>query len=132
MQISDSPYQSEHKLTPRGPILIVEDDTVIREVICEVLEDAGYEVECAAGGYEGLLKVLDVNPALVLLDMRMPGVDGWSFATKVKSTHPLVPIVVMTAASDPKNWAETIQANAYLAKPFDVDDLVAIVERFAC
>jgi CheY-like chemotaxis protein len=132
IQPQESQVQSTCTPHQCGPILVVEDDTLIREIICEVLEDAGYQVESATGGYEGLSKVPDIQPALVLLDMRMPGCDGWQFADTIKISHPLVPIVAMTAASDPKNWATSIEAQAFIAKPFDLDDLVAVVGRFAC
>ncbi|MDQ3930310.1 MAG: response regulator [Chloroflexota bacterium] len=100
--------QPHHNAKSRGPVLVVEDDALIREVIQEVLEFAGYQVESATSGHDGLRKVSDVRPALVLLDMRMPGLDGWDFAGVVKKAEPDMPIVVMTAADEGANWARTI------------------------
>ncbi|HEX8598447.1 MAG TPA: response regulator [Chloroflexia bacterium] len=116
----------------KGPILVVEDDILIREVICEILEDAGYQVESATCGSDGLRKVSSVQPALVLLDMRMPGLDGWEFADALKRGERQVPVVVMTAAVEGLSWATSIQAQGYISKPFDVDELVTVVEHFTC
>lgn len=134
IQHQESPPQPDRRACepqPGGPILVVEDDALIREIVCEVLEGAGYEVVSATGGYDGLLKLSGIHPALVLLDMRMPDLDGDAFADTMKVSHAHVPIVAMTAASDLKSWVASIQAQAYIAKPFDVDDLLAVVGRFA-
>jgi DNA-binding response OmpR family regulator len=65
---------------------------------------------------------------LVLLDMRMPVLNGWQFAKLVKERGICVPIVVMTASQDAQAWAKEIEACGYLPKPFDYMDLLAAVE----
>ena len=112
-----------------APVLVVEDDASILDVVRTALEAEGYSVCTATNGKEGLERVGECKPSLVLLDMRMPLVDGWQFARELKRLSIDVPIVVMTAAQNARRWAEEIDADAYLAKPFDLDDLLATVAR---
>jgi len=112
-------------------VLVVDDDEVILAAVAGVLGQEGYRVETATNGSEALDVVEHNHPDLVLLDMRMPVLDGWGFARALRERDITLRIVVMTAAQDARRWAEEIGANAYLAKPFDLDDLIAIVER-AC
>ncbi len=112
-----------------GPILVIDDDPSVLETVSEILAFEGYEVERATNGEEGLALVKQVNPRLVLLDMRMPVLDGWGFAKGVKQQGLGFPIVVMTAAQDAKRWAAEIEADGYLAKPFELVDLLDAVEH---
>lgn len=92
-----------------------------------VLLDEGYEVATAANGQEALAELQRDLPSLVLLDMCMPVMDGWRFAEEVRQQGIAVPIVVMTAAQDASRWAAEIGADGYVAKPFDIDDLLSAV-----
>ena len=112
-----------------SPILVVDDDPSIRATVSEILELEGYPVETAADGAEALQAVERVRPALVLLDMRMPVLDGWGFARALRERGVELPIVVMTAAQNARTWAAEIRAAGYLAKPFDLLDLLTTVER---
>ena len=89
----------------------------------------GYAFETAADGAEALRRLAAARPAVVLLDMRMPVVDGWGFARLARERGHDVPILVMTAALDAGRWAEEIGAYCWLAKPFDLDALLAAVAR---
>lgn len=120
-------WSSRKALT--GPILIVDDDAAIRYSLSEILEMEGYPVSTAADGTAALRQVEAVRPALLLLDMRMPGLSGWDVASALRQRNIAVPILVMTAAQDARHWAEQIGANGYLAKPFDLDDLLESVAR---
>lgn len=111
------------------PILVIDDDDAIRLTVVDVLESEGYAVATAANGAEGLRMVDQVRPALVLLDMRMPVLDGWGFAKALRERGAAVPIVVVTAAHDAHRWAREIDAAAVVAKPFDLTDLLDAVER---
>jgi CheY-like chemotaxis protein len=111
-------------------ILVIEDDLDILATVADVLEFEGYEVEKATNGAEGLAALERAKPALVLLDMRMPVLDGWEFARILKERGVKVPVLVMTAAQDAKRWAQEINADGYVAKPFHLIDLIAAVERF--
>jgi CheY-like chemotaxis protein len=87
-------------------------------------------VATASNGAEALALLDEVEPALILLDMRMPVLDGWGVAAAIQRRALTPPIVVMTAAQDAAQWAEEINAAGYIAKPFDLFELLAIIERF--
>jgi two-component system, chemotaxis family, chemotaxis protein CheY len=112
-----------------APILVIDDDAAILDTVSEILAFEGYPILTATNGAEGLRCVEQAQPALILLDMRMPIMDGWEFARILKDRGITLPIVVMTAAQDARQWAQEIGATAFLAKPFELLDLVNIVER---
>ncbi len=112
-----------------GPVLVVDDDLSILTTVAELLDLEGYPVRTATNGAEALECVKDTEPCLVLLDMRMPVLDGWSFARKLREWGRALPIVVMTAAQDARQWAEEVDALGFVAKPFDLVDVLDAVER---
>jgi CheY-like chemotaxis protein len=112
------------------PILVIDDDPAIRATVAEILVSEGYTVATAQNGAEGLQSLEQVGPALVLLDMRMPKLDGWGFARALQARGIKIPILVMTAAQDARRWAQEIDAQGYVAKPFDLLDLLDAVGRF--
>ena len=114
---------------PPRPILVVEDDPEILNTVAAILELEGYTVERASNGEEGLRMVERTRPRLVLLDMRMPVLDGWGFVSALKQRGIRLPILVMTAAHDARRWASEIDAEGYLAKPFELIDLLNAVEN---
>jgi DNA-binding response OmpR family regulator len=111
------------------PILVVDDDPEILAMLRDFLESEGHTVRTAANGEEALIALTTVRPSLILLDMRMPVLDGWGFAERYRAAAFGYPIVVMTAAESARRWAEEIGATAYIAKPFDVDELLQTIER---
>lgn len=115
-------------------VLVVEDDAAIARFVALALEEEGYKVTVANNGAEGLAaleKDDDQFPRLVLLDMLMPVMDGWEFARRFHQLYDRsVPIVVMTAATNAQERAAQVEADAFLGKPFDLDDLLACVERY--
>ncbi len=116
---------------PHRPILVVDDDPAIRELIEQALGDEGYAVLTAEHGAAALQIVASTTPAVILLDMRMPVMDGWTFARHYRAAYqPAAPIVVCTAARDAGERAAQIGADGTLAKPFRLDDLLDTVERF--
>lgn len=116
----------------RRPILVVEDDEAILLSIEQILTDEGYVVAAAANGKEALEVVDQATPRLILLDMKMPVMDGWAFtATYRERRGPHAPIIVLTAARDSRARAAEIAAVGYIAKPFDLDKLIALVRRHA-
>ncbi len=114
---------------PSSPILVIDDDPSILSTITDILEFEGYPVTTAKNGADGLGALDRQQPALVLLDMRMPVLDGWQFARVVRERGIEIPIVVMTAAQDARRWAQEIGAAGYLAKPFELADLIDVVGR---
>ena len=112
-------------------VLVVEDDPAMRELVEVVLVDAGYPVRTAADGQAALERVAQELPGVILLDMRMPRMNGWEFARAFRAQYDRrTPIVVLTAAPDAGQRAREIQAEGYLGKPFELDDLLRTVERY--
>ncbi|KYF84333.1 hypothetical protein BE11_11125 [Sorangium cellulosum] len=121
-----SKLQTERsRVKRRKQILIVDDDQEIREMLEITLLEEGYDVLSASDG-EAALALLERNrPNLILLDMRMPVMDGWGFARAYASCPgPRAPILVMTAAVDAGTWAREVGACASVAKPFDLNRLL--------
>jgi CheY-like chemotaxis protein len=109
---------------------VVEDDPDLLALEAEILRSAGYSVVTARDGLEALEQAATGPPALVLLDMRMPRMDGWQFARSFRERHGLdCPIVVVTAAEDARRRAAEVGASGFLEKPFDLDDVLREVER---
>lgn len=114
----------------RAPILVVDDDPDIVDMLREALEGAGHRVVTAADGLEALERLRTVEPSLILLDMRMPRMDGWEFARAARERGNTAPVVVITAAGDARAWAKEISAESYIAKPFTISQLLGVVDRF--
>jgi CheY-like chemotaxis protein len=114
---------------PERRVLVVDDEADIRATVSAILEIEGYAVAEATNGAEALAVVEADPPDVILLDMRMPVLDGWGFATELRRRGHPIPIVVMTAAQDAARWAADIAATAFLSKPFGYDDLVTVVDR---
>jgi CheY-like chemotaxis protein len=109
-------------------ILVVDDDDSIRQIVRFCLSDEGYRVSEAANG-EAALEALDaVNPELILLDLRMPVMDGWEFARRYRLLPgPHAPIVAFVAALNATEECAELETAAILSKPFDLDELLAAV-----
>ena len=112
-------------------VLVVDDDPSILDTVTSILSSEGFEVMSASGGEQALGLLSAWHPTLVLLDMRMPIMDGWAVARAMHESGSRVPIVVMTAAESAKKWADEIGAAGHLAKPFLLDELIECVERFS-
>jgi two-component system, chemotaxis family, chemotaxis protein CheY len=114
------------------PILLVDDDNGIREFVNLALSDEGYAVMTASHGAAALALIADHPPALILLDMRMPVMDGWEFARVYRQRPgPHAPIIVVTAARESAERASQIEADGVLSKPFRLAELLAAVEPYA-
>ena len=112
-------------------VLVVEDDPDLLALMEMILSEAGRRVRTARDGVAALERVDEELPALIFLDMRMPGMNGWDFAREFRARYGRpCPIVVVTAAEDARLRAEEIGADAWLAKPFDIDDVLAIADRY--
>ena len=110
-------------------ILVIEDEALLAESVAAMLRSRGYEVELAFDGDTGLqvakLGIYD----LVILDVMMPGLNGYQVARQLRSDHCAVPILMLTAKSDVMDRIEGLNAGAdyYLTKPFDSRELLACV-----
>jgi DNA-binding response OmpR family regulator len=118
------------KSTGEGRILVVDDDPEIREAIQWFLEDGGFSVETAADGQEAVNRALQSRPALIVLDLGLPLLNGEQVADAVRAAYdPPPPIVVVTAGGSVAARAARCGAVAYLAKPFDLAKLAELVLR---
>lgn len=117
-------------MTPLN-ILIVDDDPSLRQVMSMQLEELGYHVLAASSGGEAL-QLLGSGPvALVITDYRMPGMSGMELLEKIRSDHPTLPVIMITAYGSIGNAVEAIKAGAfdYISKPLDFDQLAIAVRR---
>jgi two-component system, response regulator, stage 0 sporulation protein F len=108
-----------------GRILVVDDEAPVREVLTEYFTTEGYAVEGAGSGAEALTVVRGGRADLVLLDVRMPGLDGVQVLRKIREINEDVPVIMVTANEDVGLAKETLRLGAfdYVAKPFDFDYL---------
>lgn len=110
-------------------VLIVEDDNSIREMVALALQDAGYDVLDARDG-ELAFELLKGAPADVLLvDLRMPLMDGFEFMRRYEAGGGRAPIIVLSASRDIDLTRQRVRAAAVVEKPFDLNDLIATVGR---
>lgn len=117
-------------MTQGGLILVVDDDEAICQFVRMVLTNEGYRVETASNGAAALELAAKSPPDVILLDLWMPVMDGWTFARTYRRTPgPHAPIIALSAAGQLAKHAKDIQADAFLAKPFDVHRLLEVVER---
>jgi CheY-like chemotaxis protein len=113
----------------RALVLVVDDDAGILTTVADVLDLEGYRVRTATNGREALDVLEKETPAVIVLDMRMPVMDGWGFASALRARGTQTRVLVMTAAENAKRWADEIGADAVLPKPFELDDLLGALER---
>ena len=113
---------------PQETILIVDDDSSIRELARMYLEKDGYGVITAVNGIQALNKIKETNPALLVLDLMMPEMDGWEVIRRVRGAGNL-PILMLTARDDDIDKIVGLEMGAddYLTKPFNPRELVARV-----
>jgi two-component system chemotaxis response regulator CheY len=111
-------------------VLVVDDDPDIRALLVSALADDGFLAESAMNGRDAL-EVLDHFDAdVVVLDLMMPVMDGWTFAARMKERH-AIPIVVLSAAADLARQAESVGAADVVPKPFDLETLLPTIARVA-
>jgi len=112
-------------------VLVVDDDQDIRELLVSVLSDDGYVAESARNGREALDKLEEWRADVVVLDLMMPIMDGWTFAERLREQRRKIPIIVISAANDVKRHAQTVGAVDVIPKPFDIDSLLPRIQRAA-
>lgn len=115
---------------PSADVLVVDDDADMAEVMEMILSEAGYRVRSARNGKEALEAVAARRPALVLLDMLMPVMNGWQCARELRARYGrAIPIVVVTAAEHARASAEEVGSDGVLAKPFELSLLLRLVRQ---
>jgi two-component system chemotaxis response regulator CheY len=117
-----------------GIILVIDDDSTLQDLINDILIDKGYSAHLAVDGREALtyLHAADELPDLILLDLYMPGMDGWAFREAQQSLARLaaIPVVLLSAASDLCQNAAALKIPEYLEKPIRAAQLLDVVERY--
>src|SRR5919202_3448487 len=108
-------------------VLLVEDDRPVRETLVDALELDGYEVAAVSDGREALQAVAQQRPDVIVLDLMMPTMDGWEFRRLQREIHGDIPVVVISATTDPR--LDELHAEAFLTKPFDLEDFLVAVRR---
>ena len=111
-------------------VLVIDDDDDLADVVRQVLRDAGYSVATVRHGAAALELTKHVAPDLILLDLSMPIMDGWSFVWQYRRmARQGARIVLLTGNPSAAEIARTLEADGYITKPFAMDDLVATVAR---
>lgn len=110
-------------------ILVVDDDIILGSFLATLLRDEGYSVSLASHGQDALDQLDQTVPQLVLTDLQMPVLDGWALCAQLRVRAPALPVVFMSAGVDPRQEAERCGAAGWLTKPFDLDDLLALLQR---
>ncbi len=112
-----------------APVLVVDDETDIRDAVSEVLSEEGYEVASASDGIEALKKARALRPSVVLLDLMMPRMNGWEFCAARRRDPELaaIPVIVLSALGR----VSGLDCAGYIQKPFDLEQLVTAVRRYA-
>lgn len=110
-------------------VLVIDDEPMLRKVVGRILGEEGYDVCHAADGVQGLALLREAKPDLVLLDVRMPGIDGHSTLDQIRQESE-VPVIMVSAAYDLDSVRKALAlgADGYIRKPFGVKELVARVQ----
>ncbi len=129
-----TPGGEEQPLPPEAnTILVIDDEPVARDLLQRFLVKEGFRVETAANGEDGLRLARDLKPAVITLDVMMPGLDGWAVLASLKADPELAAIpVVMLTIVDNKNLGYALGAADYLTKPIDRERLAAVLNRYRC
>jgi CheY-like chemotaxis protein len=124
-----------HQLPGYRPVLIVEDDADLREMMAQLLVLEGFQVATASNGREALDYLRRVHngetPNLILLDLMMPVMDGWEFRRKQQADPRLAKLPVIVLSALDQSRAADVNANAFLKKPLDFDRLLQLVRNYA-
>lgn len=115
----------------KGRILVVDDEDALRTVLSSELEGEGYKVDTAGDGDEAIAIVQKKPFNLVLLDIKMPKVDGFEVLKFIKGKYPHVKVIMLTGFADLKNAIESkkLGAEDFVSKPYDLVDLLTTIER---
>jgi CheY-like chemotaxis protein len=113
----------------RPRVLVVDDDDATCDLLRELLSEEGYAVATVPHGAAALELAKHHQPAIIILDLRMPIMDGWSFVEHYRrQARPPAPLILLSAMKDAEENAKRIGAAAFVRKPFDLDELLRVVE----
>jgi len=127
---NDVPAASSEKKSNEDTILVIDDDSSVRELMSRFLTRLGFHVVAAASGEEGLRLAKQIKPLVVTLDVIMPECDGWAVLNKLKADPELAEIpVIMVTVVDNESMGFELGASHYLIKPVDRDRLAVLIEK---
>ncbi len=112
-------------------ICVLDDDKSIRWVLEKALKKENFEVSCFESAEVFLENIEEINPDVIISDIRMPGISGIDMLDKMKREYPFIPIIIMTAFSDLETTVSSLQKGAYdyITKPFDIDDVITLIKN---
>ncbi|MEM5769087.1 MAG: response regulator, partial [Bacillota bacterium] len=112
-------------------ILVIDDEKNMRWVLERGLKDCGHRIDTAASGLEGLERAKLHEPDLVILDLKMPGIDGLETLKRLKELYPRLPVVMTTAHGTVETAIEAMKCGAadYIIKPFDLEEMKIVIEK---
>jgi len=115
----------------KGKILVVDDEAKIRTILAAILKDEGYEVETARDGIEAIEKSLEFKPHLLIVDLKMPRMDGMETIMRIKDRLPRAVSIILTAHGTIQSAVQAIKQGVYdyLTKPFDNEQMLLVVQR---
>lgn len=111
--------------------MVIDDQPGVRRLICEALQQAGFNVTVATEGKEALTKITSEEPDLVILDIKMPGMSGVEFLKELRKRSFFIPVIIITAYTelDVEEQATRFGASYFLHKPFDIQQLYRMVKN---
>jgi two-component system response regulator (stage 0 sporulation protein F) len=112
-------------------LLVVDDQMGVRRLLYEAFKEEGYKVELAGSGLEALEKVKSEMPDIILMDMKMPGMNGLETLHEIKKVNDSILVVMMTAYGELEIISEAMKLgiNEYITKPFDINELRSVVKK---
>lgn len=112
----------------RGRILVIDDEPELLALIRELLANEGYRVFCASNGMQGIRLDQTKQPDLIILDLRMPGMDGIETLRRIRWDDPHARVIILTAykSEDSGQAAANLDVSEYLSKPFECQDLIRL------
>jgi DNA-binding NtrC family response regulator len=118
-------------MADKSRILVVDDEEALRTVLSSELKGEGYDVDTASDGDEAISVVQNKKFDLLLLDIKMPKVDGFEVLKFVKKSFPSIKVIMLTGFADLKNAIESkkLGAEDFVSKPYDLVDLLTTIER---
>ncbi len=126
-------YHLSASPSSRGRILIVDDDLTIQELLKKTLSPHGYQIEVASDGFEAGVKITEFKPGLVILNLFMPGMDGFEVCKRIKenpgAAHTKILAITGYDSEENRDRIMAAGADGYLAKPVEKDDLMRNIEN---
>jgi CheY-like chemotaxis protein len=132
MNLSVNEQYTSFNIGTNLPILVIDDDQAMRNMLETVLLDEGYSVILARNGKEGLELAARQRPALVLLDLMMPVMDGWQFLEAIKQMPEIadLPVLLLSASRQLTHTAKENPVKGFLPKPFELAKLLAYIDEY--